>query len=100
MIQPSYLKYEHFLKIVLRHKKENIQHLLNIVNKKVVNAIIEIVFNIVKGHVPLNQNQIRYFKKEKNILKALIKKSNSFNKKLTILHENPTILKRVLKIVL
>lgn len=98
-MQPGFMQYEHFLRTVLKHKKENISELLKAVNSKVVKSLIEIAYNLLKGSIPLNPKQINYFKKEKKIIKTLINRKNSINKNVLILQENPVLVKRMLNLV-
>jgi len=100
MVRAAYLEYEYFLRTVLNSRTENVSTLLKVVNNKVIHAVIEIAYNILKGFIPLNKVQIRYFKKEKLVIKSLIKKNKSVHKKLVLLQENPTIVKHILRSVL
>lgn len=72
---------------------------MNVVSRKIIKAVIEIAYNLLKGDIPLTDSQIRYLKKDKPLLKYLIGKKNSLNKKRQLLINNPSLVKHMLNVV-
>jgi len=99
-VTPAFKNFEYFLRLVQRYRKDKIHFLLKAVDKKVVRAIVEIAYNLIKGDIPLSKFQITKLKCNKNKIKFLINKTKSLEQKRELLCENPELLKTMLKIVL
>jgi len=97
---PAYKNFEYFLKIIQKQKKDRIHHLLKGANKKVIKAIIEIAYNLLKGDIPLSNIQIRKLKCDKNKIQYLVNKKHSLENKRKVLYENPELVRHMLRIVL
>lgn len=99
MARPVFREFETFLKILHRQKSLSVPHFIRAASRKVVRAFIEIAYNLLKGDIPLTPNQIKYLKKDKDLLKFLIGKKKPLNKKRAILYENPSLVKHMLNVV-
>lgn len=97
---PVYRKFEYFLRIIQKHRKDKIQFLLKAANDKVIKGIVEIAYNLLKGDIPLTKVQISKLRENKKIIKYLINKKVSLKKKRLALYENPDCVKVMLRIVL
>jgi len=97
---PAFKKYEYVLKIIQRHRQDKVHYLLKAVDKKVIKAIVEIAYNLIKGDIPLSKSQISKLRCNKATIKYLINKQKSLDQKREILCENPKLLRYMLKIVL
>jgi len=96
----AYKEFEHFLRVLCRHKKNTVSYLLQSANSRVIRSIIEIAYNLIKGDIPLTKNQLKLLKKEKKNIKFLISKKNTLEKKRHVMFENPQLVKTMLRIVL
>lgn len=95
----AYKEFEHFLRLIYRSKEGVIPYLLRSADSKVIRSIIEIAYNLLKGDIPLTINQKKHLKKDKKIIKFIISKTNSLEKKRTVMCENPKLVKSMLRIV-
>jgi len=96
----AYKEFEHFLRIVCRHKKSTIPYLLKSVNGKVIKSIIEIAYNLIKGEIPLTRHELKQLRKDKKNIKFLISRKNTLEKKRHVMYQNPQLVKTMLRIVL
>lgn len=94
-----YKEFEHFLRIVCRHKKNTIPYLLKSANSKVIKYIIEIAYNLIKGEIPLTKHQTKLLRKDKKNIKFLISTKNTLDRKKIVMYQNPQLVKTMLRIV-
>jgi len=96
----GYIEFEYFLKLVKRQKECNISYLLKAANGRVIRSIVEIAYNLIKGDIPLTKIQIKQLKKDKKIVKYIISKRNTIERKRDVMYQNPKLVKTMLRIVL
>jgi hypothetical protein len=77
--------------------KIQVKALLQTISKDQLNALTEIAFNILKGNIPLTENQKKKLRQHRPSLRILGVKKNSANRRKAVL--KPFLVVTVLKIV-
>lgn len=99
METPAYKDFEVLFKILKKARATTFTDLIRSINNKVIRALIEIAFNLLKGNIPISDREIAKLRKFKKQLKILINTTVSIRKKRKILLENISLIKTMLKII-
>jgi hypothetical protein len=93
-------KYIHLIKSIHNSSVDRSRHILEHVSGAVVKVICEMIYNILKGVVPLSDKEVARLRKIKQILKRLTLKSISIKNKRQIIVENIKSMKLIIGPVL
>ena len=99
MMNPAYKEFDVFLKTIKRSKLSKTSSLFKAANDSVVNSLIEIAYNLLKGNIPLSESDIKNLRKHKVHITDLISRKISLKKKRNIILDNPLMLKVMLKVI-
>lgn len=76
------------------------RHLIEIADKEDINAILQCIYNVIAGNIPLKQNTYTKLKKHKRVLRTLVNKKTSNSKRKAVLKQKggflPTLLSAAL----
>ena len=93
-------KYIHLINSLNNSTVEKIRPVLEHVGGEVIKLFCEMVYNILKGIVPITDKEMGRFRKLKHVFKKLTLKSVSIKKKRQIIIENIKSLKSIITPVL
>ena len=93
-------KYIHLINSIFNSSVEKNRHILEHVNGDVVKMFCEMVFNILKGVVPITDKELHRLRKMKHVFKKLTLKSISIKNKRQIILDNIKSMKLIIGPVL
>lgn len=97
-MSPRFEQHIHFLQLIIHASARQTNALLKTSSKEHRLAIIELIFNFLKGSFLVQEKVQTRFCKYKNILRKLAKKSNKTN--VTIFIKNSLIIKEFIRIAI
>lgn len=94
------ITHKHLLKALHALKPKYRKALLQVCEDQEINIICECIYNILKGKIPLKENERDVLAKYKNVLRKLVAKSNTKLRKNVIIQKGGAFLPIVLGAVL
>lgn len=95
------LKRQDYLNLLTTSKRDSKRRnaLIDIGNKKEIEALCEIILNVMNRNIPLTPSQLKHLSKYKNVLRTLAKRSTTLKKKKTILKQKGGFLPAILPFI-
>ena len=88
-----------FLHALTEINKKQIKHLIDHADRSQIQSIVEILFNILKGNVEINETIFSILLKNKSKLRKIIEKQAWVKRKL-LLNKTHSIIVKILKLIL
>ncbi len=97
--EPLAARHKEYLVLLSKAKKDKERSLLiDAANNQQIKAVSECIDNVIKGNVPITENQLRIIRRYKHVLRSLAKKCLSIKKKRNLLKQKGGFLGTLLPI--
>jgi hypothetical protein len=100
MTARGYIGRELYLHTLANSSREKYQQLIHVVDNSTIKSIVEILLNVYKGDIHLDQSEIGVFRGYKNVIKRLITNKSHYKEKKELLKSHPDIVKKAVKVLL
>ena len=93
-----YAEHENYLKVLISINPERCSSVIRSTDFTTVKVLTEIIYNILKGVLPLTQKDIKVLKKDKAAIKKIVSKKTRLKTKRHLLSIHPELVKNIVKI--
>jgi hypothetical protein len=100
MSKPGYIGKEIYLRTLMRSSVAAYEQYIDVINNETILCIVEILINVVKGDIHLNQSEIHLFATNRSTINRIITTRTDYKSKKVLLKSHPRVVKTAVKVLL
>jgi hypothetical protein len=100
MSTPAYIGRELYLQTLVNCTRAKYEQLIHVADNDTIRSIVEILLNVYKGDIHLDQSELDLFAQYRSVIKTIVANKTHYKEKKVLLKSHPLIVQKAVKVLL